>query len=100
MSERLSLVGQKFNKLTVIKEGGVKKYYNKKTNRYDAKSMWWCKCDCGNEDLVLVMGANLKNGRTKSCGCLRKNAITNTAKNNKKYNTYDMSGEYGIGYCR
>ena len=31
--------------------------------------MYRCKCDCGNE--IEVIGQNLKNGNTKSCGCLR-----------------------------
>ena len=60
------LTGQKFNMLTVLREdvefnsiprkGGYKK--------------WICKCDCGNEKSVGA--AHLKNGQTKSCGCLQK----------------------------
>lgn len=46
-------------------------------------------CDCGN--IVTVRASFLKNGDTKSCGCYKK-------ERNKKYNTYDLSGEYGIGY--
>jgi len=34
-------------------------------------------------------------GNTQSCGCLQKE-ITSIIM--KKYNTYDLSGEYGIGY--
>ena len=98
MGKKLELVGQKFNRLTVIKEGEPKKYYDKSSGRYITRSMWWCKCDCGNEDLVLVSGANLKNGNTKSCGCLHSEAAKNNGKKCKKYNTYDLSGEYGIGY--
>lgn len=30
---------------------------------------WKCKCDCGNE--TVVSSKNLKNGNTRSCGCLR-----------------------------
>ena len=33
--------------------------------------------------------------RVLSCGCLR---AENVSKASKKYNTYDLSGEYGIGY--
>jgi hypothetical protein len=29
---------------------------------------WLCKCDCGNE--VIVLGNSLKNNATKSCGCI------------------------------
>ena len=34
------------------------------------RTFWNCKCDCGNE--VVVMGKCLTNGNTKSCGCLKK----------------------------
>lgn len=30
-------------------------------------TMWWCKCDCGNERSVL--GTSLCNGASTSCGC-------------------------------
>jgi hypothetical protein len=33
------------------------------------RSMWKCVCDCG--ALSTVASANLKNGHTKSCGCLK-----------------------------
>lgn len=51
----------------------------------------------------MVIGRNLKNGLTQSCGCLQKERISSALKksnkiNKKKYNTYDLSGEYGIGY--
>lgn len=36
---------------------------------YMGKSMWKCKCDCGNEKIVY--GGHLENGHTKSCGCFR-----------------------------
>lgn len=58
---------------------------------------WNCKCDCGNE--TIVTSSSLINGSTKSCGCYRSDV---TIYNNKilkhKFNTYDLSGEYGIGY--
>ena len=38
---------------------------------------------------------NLRNGATTSCGCVRKERVKET---HKKYNTYDLTGEYGIGY--
>lgn len=31
--------------------------------------LWECKCDCGN--IIKALGYNLKNGHTRSCGCLR-----------------------------
>ena len=54
------LTGQKFNRLTVLE----RKYYEKE-KRY----FWTCRCDCGNI-VEKVKTNNLKNGNTKSCGCL------------------------------
>ncbi len=53
------LTGQRFGRLTVIERAD-----NKGT-----KTRWLCQCDCGNK--VIKEGSNLKNGDTKSCGCLR-----------------------------
>ena len=58
-----SLVGQKFGKLTVIKE--LDEYKN------DGKSkrrMVLCKCECGNERKATEK--QLKSGNIRSCGCL------------------------------
>ena len=59
--------------------------------------MWECLCDCGN--IVNVVGSALKSGNTKSCGCYRREMDKKIyGIQNKKHNTYDVSGEYGIGY--
>lgn len=59
-THRNQLVGQKFNKLTVIED----------TKRSDksGQSIWKCQCECGN--ITYVTSTNLKSGSTKSCGCL------------------------------
>lgn len=36
--------------------------------------MWWCQCECGNK--CLVRGTWLRNGHSKSCGCLRRDDLT------------------------
>ena len=89
MGKCTDLTGQKFGQLTVIKRGENDKYN---------KARWWCKCDCGNPKLVLVISNNLTNGNTKSCGCLHIETSTKNGRKNKKYNRYDLSGEYGIGW--
>lgn len=55
------LTGQRFERLTVVK---------RLENNRHSRAMWLCKCECGNE--LSVIGQNLILGRTKSCGCLRK----------------------------
>lgn len=57
----IDLTGQKFERLTVVKR--AKGYIGK-------GSYWHCKCDCGNE--IIVRAQSLKDGQTKSCGCLNK----------------------------
>lgn len=47
--------------LTVVKRGP-----NSNTNH----SQWYCKCDCGNPNLILIDGTALRNGHTISCGCI------------------------------
>lgn len=69
--------GEKYNSLTIIKMS------DKKTK--NGSYYWWCQCDCGSQ-LKEIDYSNLKNGNVKTCGQC------------KKYNTYDLSGEYGIGY--
>ena len=54
---KTDLTGQKFNYLTVIEFYPTEK----------GESRWRCKCDCGNE--AIVIGKHLISGHTKSCGC-------------------------------
>lgn len=92
-----NLIGQKFGNLIVIKEAGFKEYKNKRYKDGIALCpLWLCKCDCGNE--CIVRGNSLTSGNTLSCGCLQKEKAAKAGRDNKKYNTYDLSGKYGIGY--
>lgn len=59
MGKFIDLTGKKFNKLLVISRHGKDSFGN---------ISWLCKCDCGNEKIIT--GAYLKNGDTKSCGCI------------------------------
>ena len=74
MRKKLNLIGQKFGRLTVLtKIENDKKY-----------TQWLCLCDCGNT--IIAEGQNLKRGLTTSCGCFRKELMSNLGKKNKKYN--------------
>lgn len=84
MAKALNLIGQKFGRLTVIE---------RLENTKNGKTQWLCECECGNK--TSVIGNNLKNEHVKSCGCLNKELTYNRS---KKYNTYDLTGDYGIGY--
>lgn len=56
---------------------------------------WLVECNCDKHTRFKAAGLNIRRGNTKSCGCLHQEI---TSKINKKYNTYDLSGEYGIGW--
>lgn len=56
-----NLTGQRFGMLTVL--------WMSKTRTKGGKLQWTCKCDCGN--IVNVVTNSLRDGSTKSCGCLR-----------------------------
>lgn len=58
-----SLLGQRFNRLTVVSFAFTKKLAH-----------WNCICDCGN--IKVVRSTSLRNGHTGSCGCLNKDIIT------------------------
>lgn len=55
-----NIIGQRFNRLVVIEDDG--------TRSSKGEIKWLCHCDCGN--LYHALGYRLRNGRTKSCGCL------------------------------
>jgi len=49
----------------------------------EGSSKWLCKCDCGNTKIIL--GASLRSGATRSCGCLRKEKTGKRFTNHNKY---------------
>lgn len=85
MSKRLDLVGKRFGSVVVIKDDGERSA--------DGSMKWLCKCDCGK--ICSVNTYYLRHSANPSCGCYQK---MRTSITHKKYNKYDLSGEYGIGY--
>lgn len=72
------LTGQKFGRLTVVS-------FNYKLNN---KVYWNCICDCGNK--TTVESTKLKSGKTKSCGCYRKESTYKRCFNNRAGNRQGM----------
>jgi hypothetical protein len=64
MSRVIDLTGQTFGRLTVL--GRADDHVSSSGRRF---AQWQCKCECGKD--VIVIGSNLKKGKTQSCGCLR-----------------------------
>ena len=63
------LTGQRFGKLTALER------LDEKSNRC---YLWRCVCDCGKE--VTVRANALTSGNTKSCGCAKREALKERAK--------------------
>ena len=57
------MVGEKYGRLTVIREKPISEYPNHKR----CCVQWYCNCDCGTKD-VLVDGTQLRRGHVQSCG--------------------------------
>lgn len=56
-------IGHVYGHLSVIERDG---------SLTRGQATWWCKCDCGNPNLISVTGDNLRRGHTTSCGCDRR----------------------------
>lgn len=56
-------IGHKYGHLTVVARAGSDK---------NGQAIWSCQCDCGNPNLIQVLGGNLRKGHTISCGCERR----------------------------
>ena len=69
------LSGKRFGRLTVVKRG---------TNKGE-QTRWVCKCDCGNTSVVFASA--LKNGNTKSCGCLHREIFSKLGETHGLSNT-------------
>jgi hypothetical protein len=70
------LKGREFGNLKVIKKTGKKDS--------NGSIIWHCLCKCGN--YTDVSADNLKTGRVKSCGCIRKEQTRENSKHAYKYN--------------
>lgn len=88
------LSGLKFGRLLVIKQVEDRIY-----SSGIKLAQWECVCSCNNKKIIKVTGAELKSGKTQSCGCLQKERQFNKV---KKYNDYTRYENYyeGIINCK
>jgi hypothetical protein len=73
MSQSIDITHQTFGRLTAIGRAPNK----------GRRTVWVCKCDCGNT--ISVDTSALRSGNTKSCGCLQKERVA-------KINFIDLTG--------
>lgn len=108
MKKVKNLIGQKFGRLTVVE-------FSHKSGR---SHYWKCVCDCGKE--VVRNGGTMRRLKCKSCGCLRKEVLSEVNKthgmtksreystwrsmrsrcNNPKSAHYQSYGGRGIKICK
>ena len=60
-------VGDRYGRLLVVSHSGKDKRN---------KHLWLCKCDCGNEKIIV--SDNLSSGKSNSCGCLKSEFLANS----------------------
>lgn len=80
---RVSLVGKKFNKLTVV---SLHSYIPSRENK-PRKCFWVCNCDCGKKNVIAEDG-RLKGNSKKSCGCLRYEILEKMWEGNAKDDSF------------
>lgn len=111
MSHFIDLTGMQFGRLVVL---------SRATSSTKGQSQWLCRCDCGTERIII--GSVLRDGRSKSCGCMKlerlvkrstthghaTNGISPTYHswagmlnrcNNSSHNRYQRYGWRGITVC-
>ena len=62
----IDMTGRRYGRWTVLELYGIVDNLSWKDR------LWLCRCDCGEERVV--RGNALRQGRSKSCGCLNKEA--------------------------
>ncbi len=79
--EAKDLTGEKYGRLIVVECTGRNKH---------GRPLWLCECECNNK--IIVSSPRLLSGNTKSCGCLREEAIAqrNTKHGLKEARLYEV----------
>lgn len=90
MGQRIDLTGQRFGRLVAIERIGTKW----------GCAVWRCRCDCGKE--VSIPTNCLRNGNTRSCGCIHSEQLSKRNKSNKIHGgctDYKEERLYGVWHA-
>lgn len=71
----IDIRGKRFGRLSVK--------YLARTTSSNGNARWICKCRCGK--VVEVDSQNIRNGLTRSCGCLRSDKVIEQIKTNQTF---------------
>lgn len=85
MGSFIDLTGQRFANCVAIRYVGGR------------RAMWLCRCDCGKE--FETRGAHLRDGWTRSCGCLKKNNGRSPTHGLSKHPLYVATYHAMLGRC-
>lgn len=84
------MINKKYGRLYILDQ-----YYKTMSNGYH-RDFCLCQCEC-NSNPKEILGLSIRKGLTTSCGCYQKQRIVEVC---KKYNQYNLSGKFGIGYTK
>lgn len=65
MSQKVNLTGQRFGRLVALRPTSERK---------QGKVVWECRCSCG--EVARTTSVSLRQGWTRSCGCLRREVVS------------------------
>jgi len=65
MGKALNLTGQKYGQLNVLFRVG---------NR-GKLTQWKCRCNCPRKTSIVVLTRDLRSGKIKDCGCVKRNKL-------------------------
>lgn len=79
---RIDVTGKRYGKLSVVSYSHTGKW---------SSAYWKCQCDCGN--IAIVRACSLRDGLTRSCGCLFKEHCASMGKRGRKqWTTHGLTG--------
>jgi hypothetical protein len=86
------LTGKVFTRLTVLARA---------LNGSSDRTMWYCRCECGTTKIVAAN--QLRRGKTKSCGCLKKDTAhlhKRLRPHEANYNAFVASARHSNHVCK
>lgn len=78
MSNVIDMTGLQIGRWRVIKQAPSDK---------GGQAMWVCQCACSNNTISVVRGADLRSGKSLSCGCLHNELLSDIRSTHKKTST-------------
>lgn len=81
----IDITGKKFNRLTALRFHGINN---------QRLATFVCVCECGNEGVYV--GRSLRNGNTKSCGCLQREVLDARSRKHGMSPRGSVASEYSI----